>query len=269
MSEFVALPARDEYTAAQYSGRDLIVADSWYPAGLRVPRHAHRGATIPAVLSGSLDESYARGSRACTSATIVVRPGGEPHADAIGSAGVRDLEIDLTPAAFAGSDSARWFDSLRHIRDDRAGNIAARLATELAIEDSVRALAVEGLAMELVAITARLAGARRLAPPAWLSRAHGLIHDRFRDALTIAELASASGVHPVHFARVFRKQYGIAPASLIRQLRVRWAADRIRTTSDPLAAIAADAGFYDQAHFAHVFRKVTGVAASTLRRVSA
>jgi AraC family transcriptional regulator len=69
----------------------------------------------------------------------------------------------------------------------------------------------------------------------------------------------------VHFARVFRKQYGAAPSTVIRQLRIRWAANRIRTTNDPLGAIASEAGFYDQAHFTRTFRAIAGLAPSRLR----
>jgi AraC family transcriptional regulator len=119
--------------------------------------------------------------------------------------------------------------------------------------------------MELVAIAARFAGAAEFRAPAWLSRAHELIHDRFRESLTVADLAEAAGVHPVHFSRVFRKQYDVTPSALVRDLRIRWAAGRIRSTREPLSAIAIEAGFYDQAHFARAFRKRVGVPPSHFR----
>lgn len=263
MQSFVSLPARDEYTVAQYEGSAMLVAESHYPPALRIGRHAHRGATITAVLRGALDEGYVAASRTCDAATIVVRPAGALHRDDIGNRGVRNLEIDLHS-----DDVSRAFDSIRHVRDERANEIAHRLSIELRIDDAARALAIEGAALELIAVLTRLAGAPRCKPPAWLARAHELVHDRFRDALTIAELAEEANVHPVHFARSFRGHYGVAPAALVRRLRIRWAADRVRTTSDSLATIAAEAGFYDQPHFARVFRAIVGMSPSRFRATS-
>ncbi|MGZ7031742.1 MAG: helix-turn-helix transcriptional regulator [Thermoanaerobaculia bacterium] len=260
MQPFVSLPARDEYTVAQFDGGSMLIAESHYPPALRIGRHAHRGATITAVLRGALDEGYGATADTCDAATIVVRPPGAPHRDDIGNRGVRNLEIDLHS-----DDVSRGFDSLRHVRDERANEIARRLSIELRIDDAARTIAVEGTALELVAVLIRLAGAPRLKPPAWLARAHELVHDRFRDPLTISELAAEAGVHPVHFARSFREHYGVAPAALVRRLRIRWAADRVRTTSDSLATIAAEAGFYDQPHFARVFRAIVGVSPSHFR----
>src|SRR4029079_12259374 len=130
------------------------------------------------------------------------------------------------------------------VRDDRANQIARRLSTELRIDDAARTLAVEGAAFELLGVLIRLAGTQRLKPPAWLARAHELVHDRFRDPLTISELAAEAGVHPGHSARRVREHYGVSRAALVRRLRIRWAADRVRTTSDSLGTIAAEAGFY-------------------------
>jgi len=260
---FVSLPARGEYVVAQHDAGTIFVAESHYPAGLRIGRHAHRGPTITAVLRGSIDETYGSSADTCDATTIVVRPAGAPHRDAIGTHGVRNLEIDL----HAGDDRdlARCFDRFRHVRDSRATEIARRLSSELRIDDAASALAIEGAALELIAVLARFAGAPGRRPPAWLARAHELLHDRFRETVSIADLADEAGVHPVHFARSFRTHYGVAPSVLVRRLRIAWSADRIRTSDDALATIAADAGFYDQPHFARAFRAIIGVPPSRFR----
>jgi AraC family transcriptional regulator len=75
----------------------------------------------------------------------------------------------------------------------------------------------------------------------------------------MAALAREAGLHPVSFARAFRVRYRVSPGELMRQLRIEWAADElVRRPAQSIAAIAAEAGFYDQSHFARVFASAMG-----------
>lgn len=262
--EYVEIPARGEYSVALYRGREVRVAESTYPPGLQIASHAHEGATITAILRGSLDESHGRASRSCDPSTIVVRPAGAPHSDRISTAGVTNLEIDLHDSAVGDAVIADRFASFRVIRDEHALLIARRLSRELRIRDAMRTLAIESAAFELVASLARLetAHARR---SSWLMRGYDMMRDRFREPVTIAEIAAEAGVHPVHFARAFRQRFGASPSAMLRQIRLRWAADRMRNSEESLASIAVECGFYDHAHFTHAFRNEMGQSPSEFR----
>jgi transcriptional regulator GlxA family with amidase domain len=54
-----------------------------------------------------------------------------------------------------------------------------------------------------------------------------------------------------------------------RRLRVRAAADRVASTGLPLARIACETGFADQAHFTREVRRETGLTPAGLRRAAA
>jgi AraC family transcriptional regulator len=92
------------------------------------------------------------------------------------------------------------------------------------------------------------------------------VHARFREHLRIDEIAHAAGVHPAHLAAVFRRVHRMPLGSYVRRLRVDWAADRLIGTNNPISAIAAEAGFADQAHLTRWFRRVTGVTPAAYRR---
>jgi AraC family transcriptional regulator len=129
---------------------------------------------------------------------------------------------------------------------------------------------VEGLVLELLSLTARLRktnalGAERR-PPHWLSEAKALLHDRYRENLRLADIASAVGVHPVHLARVFRLRYGTPVGSYARGLRLSWAAGRLRDSDDTIALIAHEAGFFDQSHFTRAFKQFFGITPLAYRR---
>src|SRR4030095_10351225 len=95
--------------------------------------------------------------------------------------------------------------------------------------------------------------------PGWLRDARELIHDRFAETITLAEIARALDVHPVHLARMFRKHFQCPMGEYQRRLRVEYASCQLMNTKVPLAEIAQSAGFSDQSHFSNTFRKQTGM----------
>jgi AraC-like DNA-binding protein len=75
--------------------------------------------------------------------------------------------------------------------------------------------------------------------------------------VSIARLASASGLSESAFLRRFRDNVGASPktfASLVRLQRVL----RMGPSSSDLTTLAMDAGYYDQSHFIRDFRAMTG-----------
>ena len=73
--------------------------------------------------------------------------------------------------------------------------------------------------------------------------------------LTLAETAHVS---PFHFARQFRKTVNVSPHQFVLQQRIQKSINLIKIGKLPLAQIALESGFYDQAHFTRAFRRVLG-----------
>ncbi|MDA8018792.1 MAG: AraC family transcriptional regulator [Thermoanaerobaculia bacterium] len=96
-------------------------------------------------------------------------------------------------------------------------------------------------------------------PAPWLEGVRDLIHDRFREPLSLDDLAMQAGVHPVHLARAFRAAYDASPGEYSRRLRLRWASEQLLKLDRGIADIADEAGFADQSHFTRAFRAVYGL----------
>ena len=111
----------------------------------------------------------------------------------------------------------------------------------------------------------RLGSARVL--PHWLSVAEELLRDACDQGVRIADLAAVAGVHPVHFARVFRHFNQCTPADYLRHRRVEHAEVLLRSSARPLSEIAASCGFADQSHFSNCFRRVRGMTPGACRRI--
>jgi AraC family transcriptional regulator len=87
--------------------------------------------------------------------------------------------------------------------------------------------------------------------------------------LSIRAIAVRLGVHPVHLAHAYRRHHGQSPTESRRQARLRRAARLLVETRWPLAAIAAECGFADQAHMTRTLRRVLGQTPRGLRRLAA
>ncbi|MEU5879647.1 AraC family transcriptional regulator [Spirillospora sp. NPDC047279] len=104
-------------------------------------------------------------------------------------------------------------------------------------------------------------------PPA-VHAAREILHARLVDPPSLEELAAAVGMRPFPLLRAFRAATGLPPHAYLNQIRVR-EARRLLDGGDPLAAVAAQAGFADQSHLTRHFKRSLGVPPGAYRRARA
>jgi AraC family transcriptional regulator len=95
--------------------------------------------------------------------------------------------------------------------------------------------------------------------PSWLVEAREILHARFNESLSLAEIAGAVKVHPVYLATEFHRRYRWTVGDYVRQLRIQRAVQELRSLNSPLAEVALNAGFSSQSHFCRVFKRFVGV----------
>jgi AraC family transcriptional regulator len=247
-------------TLASREVAGLRLAETAYPARLRMPPHVHAPASFSLVLSGGYEETAGGRSFDCRPATLVCRPPEESHAVAFHDAEVRIFRVEVGGA---------WLERARECRLSWAGAtefaagsahaLALRLYREFRAADQFSALAVEGLTLELLAEAGRAytRAPKRKRPPAWLSEARDVLRERLTETFSLAELARRVGVHPVHLAHEFRRHFGTSAGEYARRLRVEESCRALARTDLPLSAVAARVGFYDQSHFTNSFKRAT------------
>jgi AraC family transcriptional regulator len=161
-------------------------------------------------------------------------------------------------------------DGISHFRDGEIALAARRLRREVELWDDVAPLAAAGIALEMLALGGRTAGHKTLAsarPAApWLRRVEAYLHAHFRTRVSIAQLAAVAGEPAGTVACGFRRAYGTPVGAYVRRLRLEWAADRLAGTADPIARVALQAGFADQAHLTRPFKRYTGLTPGAYRR---
>ena len=238
-----------------------------YPPRFKTPRHSHKRSLFCFVIQGGYTETYGARTRECQSSALLFHPAGELHAEYFHDSGGRSFIIEVEPP---------WLERVReHFgTDDNSIDLAGRdfelLARKLYKEflqmDEASVLIIEGLMLEIVGEAARDCPtdvARR--PPSWLRQARELLSERFAERLTLEDVARTVGVHPVHLAQTFRKNYRCTVGDFVRRLRIEYACHKLAVSEMPIVDIALAAGFCDQSHFTRTFKRCTGVPPSQYR----
>ncbi len=144
-----------------------------------------------------------------------------------------------------------------------------RLYQEYRLGKFANPLTIEGLLLEIAAGFAQKQRVDSIgACPTWLRRAREVLHAHWHEPLRLSALARWVGIHPVHLAREFRKHHGCSVGQYVRRLRVESASGKLVESDLPLAAIAVEVGFANQAHFCRIFKLVTGISPARYRAAS-
>lgn len=81
----------------------------------------------------------------------------------------------------------------------------------------------------------------------------------------IGEIAASFGRSREGFSRMVRRELGVAPHAFRLLARLNLARQLLRA-GEPIAAVAADAGFSDQSHLTRLFRRTFGTTPGAYRR---
>ena len=254
-------------SAPTVSVNGFVVADNKW-CDLCSHLHEHAWPFLAVVLAGGVEKDLGRLEFEIPGSCAYVMPAEVPHRDRFPDA-TRIVTLEIDPSSEIAERSARLLARIRRLRGPSFGTLARELATELnGPKDDVTSLAVEGLALELIASALRsVEQAEELPrPPAWLSTVDEYLAAQYLGRIRIEELGTLVHVHPAHLARVFRAHHGETIGRRIRRLRLEWAKGRLVESDVPLREIAVSAGFAHQSHFTRVFKAATGSSPAQYRR---
>ena len=261
--------SRSRYRGTITASRKLAnfhLVETKYQAGQELQSHAHERPYISIVLRGSYTERCGASNISCNVGHVILHAEGEVHSNYFLEDGYC-INLEILPH-FADHLHQYGIDNGTRISmaSRRNMRLGFTLQSEAAQFDSASELAIEGLAMEVIAqlIRTRVAETSQRQQH-WLERANEMIHDRYRDPISLKELADYSRVHPVHLARTFRKHYGCSVGDYVRRLRVAGASREIAGTHLSIAEIASRYGFSDQSHLCRTMKEYTGKSPSQLR----
>ena len=92
------------------------------------------------------------------------------------------------------------------------------------------------------------------------------INRTWREPRRLEDYAALAGLSKYHFSRRFRAVTGMSPIRYRNRLRLRWAAELLEETGEPVAALAVQAGFESSRYFSDAFREVYGLSPAEYRK---
>lgn len=237
-----------------------------FAKGDRIPRHIHNKAYVSFVGHGAYLESGRRGATHCDRFAIVVHPVHDEHSNAfLNDSAVLSLLYDPTWRERQGLRSGAI-----HATTFKSANIALlfrKILDELQSADPFGPLILEGLALEVVGEMERLNSCSRAGrEQAIADEVMKLLDGNRTAAITLDLLEQDLHIGRERIARAFKRATGLTVGEYLRKSRVREAGRLLRETSLPIAEVAVEAGFYDQAHLSRVFKKETNLTPLAFRR---
>jgi AraC-like DNA-binding protein len=92
------------------------------------------------------------------------------------------------------------------------------------------------------------------------------LNSRLPSRLSLGEAAKECGISQALFCLIFKRSMGITFAQFALRARLAWVSDRLLLGDEPIAAIAATAGFTDESHLHRTFVKHYGQTPGFYRR---
>ncbi len=92
-----------------------------------------------------------------------------------------------------------------------------------------------------------------------IDRAVALIRERFRERLTVGELAAEARLSPRQLHRKFIETFGSSPQAFILKVRIQAACELLQQGDGLISEVARESGFGDQSSFTQHFRRHLGM----------
>lgn len=220
-----------------------------------VAEHAHDWPILSLFVMGSYGNRSDIGDGHFDGPSAVLYRRGAPHQNRSGPEGFEQIEIEFDPAwlgkpGLSGAPVSRWI-----------GGEAGRSARELALACAA-GVSETGLQQHLLRM---FRSSERGEPqrPDWIDKIdHALRSETGPSAKELGVLAQR---HPFWLGAAYAKAKGESLQRTVARLRVEKASRLLRETADSGAAIAADAGFFDQSHMIRTFKRILGRTPSAVR----
>ena len=245
-----------DMVAARTACGQLLTLTS-HQSGEEIPPHRHVNDYLCIVLSGGFAEKERNSWRERPNGCFFTHHAGEMHHDRVGKRGAMCLNLHF--------DAGEPAPAMNGVCSAEATVTGRKLAFELAA-GRTDDLAIAALSAEFMGYLGGRETARRDVG-IWIDRVVEAISDEPDRRWSLAELAAIAGRHPVRVAQAFRAKTGISLGSFQRLRRLTCLSLALRRGDAPLASLAAEFGYCDQAHMTGEFRAAFGVTPARYRRL--
>lgn len=240
---------------------EVALHEAPFAAGGAIPTHVHAEAVVSLVIGGAGEDTTGH-SHAIAAGDLLYTPAYTAHGYHFVAAG-RWFNVELSTDWLAAAlDGGVLTSGASFLRNSSAAAWMERIRREARRPDASSRLAIDGALLLMLAELSQIRDRAAPRRPTWLRRVEEAIEHAtggiVAEPLGVDALAALAGVNRRHLLRTFRAHHGTTVGNYVRHRRLLRARTALATANRPLAAIALDAGFADQAHFTRAFRAAFG-----------
>jgi AraC family transcriptional regulator len=231
---------------------------------MTIVRHCHEASHIQIIVDGHYITEADSNEPDCGSMTMLWIPAGTVHRDRFKTRGGSFVSVSFSDEVLRALDGCSPPPEPR--RMPSCNPMANAIVREMRAIDDFSALAVEGIALQLLAQIGRAWKSCDVRTSRLLRRVDEILNERFREKLSLQSVAADAGTSPRAVSHLLHQVYGSSLAGVIRNLRVHYATRCMAEKGLSLPQIALSSGFSDQAQFTKAFREVMGQTPAAFRR---
>jgi AraC-like DNA-binding protein len=265
--------ARGSWLASRRPVDGVELFSAWF-TGAAYARHRHDTYAVGVTDRGVQVFDYRGSVHASRAGQVVVLYPDEAHDGRAGTGegfGYRIVYVEPSRLAEAVRVLRGRPWPLPFVREAVSANARLARAIDTAFRSPLEPLAVDGVIVEVA--EGLLAGesgpvVSRRVDVAAVGRARQFLDAERTRVVRSSELESITGLTRYELARQFRLMLGTSPHRYLVMRRLELARDRMHADR-PLAEVACDAGFADQAHFTRAFKRAFGLTPARYRALRA
>lgn len=91
------------------------------------------------------------------------------------------------------------------------------------------------------------------------------MHMHYKEKIKIDQIADVIGISRSYLTRIFKKELQISPQEYLIQLRLEYAARMLKSTAEPINAVASQCGYVDSLSFSKAFKRQYGISPKEYR----
>ncbi len=235
---------------------DTIITNTLYSTKKNNPGwHYHENFHICFVFQGGKADTKKQTSFTKKGGSIFSYHSGEQHrwvsSDVISKSANIEIGTDFLKTYQLDENSIK--EALYNNIDSKA--LILKIQNEMLNENAHNSTAINSLLLNLITKTTDIS---QIGIPKWVIVLNELLYDNWNTPMTLNQMGSIVGVHPITISKYFRKYFNCTLGEYLRKLKIEKSIKLIKDSSMSLSEIAFYCGFADQSHFIRNFKSMTG-----------
>lgn len=226
--------------------------------------HFHYHPNIFYIIHGTVHQKCSHSKTEKRAGSLCYYPAGSPHQNERKTFPSQSLNIEIELDLLLQYDLSEEQVEFAIAKNPSSQFLMLRIYQELIANDSLSSSSIKMQLLDLLTRSEDLRSPHMW--PQWIRTLYSILHDRWYENLTLAELSDAVGVHPITISKYFSRYFKCTLGQYLRKLKIERSLYLIKQNIS-LTEVAFQCGFADQSHFTRNFKLLTGILPSEYRRI--